>query len=180
MLKFYSLLIGAALVFSVNAHAQKTYPAILEFFNGDVKRGLIEMPAPDTKKIKYQASPDDKQVKIKSEEVSTIILKTDSSVMRIENLGIEGTKNQLLMAKLIEGKVNLYGYGHVGQLYGMVSLFVKRDSEEKATIYNNLTYKKRMSKYFADDPETVKYIQETALLKIDLEEVVRMYNANAK
>ncbi|MFD2246165.1 hypothetical protein [Pontibacter ruber] len=177
MIKFYSFLIGAFLLISVNANAQKTYPAILEFFNGDVKKGLIELPAPDTKKIKYQATPDDKQIKIEAEEVSAITLKSDSSVMRIENLAIEGARYRLLMSKFIEGKVSLYGYGHLGTMYGVITLYVKRASEEKATSYNGFGLKKRMSKYFEDDPETVKYIQETPLLKIDLEGVIHKYNA---
>lgn len=178
MVKFYSLLFSTLLLLTIKANAQ-LHPASLEFFNGEVKQGFIEMPAPASKKIKYSTSPDGSVIKIKVQLVSAINIKKDDALMEIENVPIDGTNHSLLMAKLVEGKVNLYAYEHTGQLAGLVIYYVKRPNEEKATRYNSLKFKKNMSKYFSDDPELVKYIQETSAWTLDKElvDIVHTYNS---
>ncbi|MBC5774059.1 hypothetical protein H8S95_08280 [Pontibacter sp. KCTC 32443] len=178
MIKFYSFLFAALLLFTISANAQ-LYPASLEFFNGEIKQGYIEMPTPTSKKIEYSTSPDGPVIKIKTELVSAITVKKGEALIEIDNIQTYGTNYSLLMAKLVKGKVNVYAFERTGQLAGLVIYHVKRANEEKATRFRSLKYKEDMIKYFEDDPVLVKYIQENSAMTVatELLDIVRTYNS---
>ena len=152
--------------------------SVIEYKSGTTEEGFVDKFRADDKTIKFTANGTSGAVKIKRDEISAITLPSSDGPVRIENITPSQGKD-LFMRLIIKGPVNMYVVSTVGGPLGQADYYlVKRASEEKATTYNGLGFRKRMSAYFKDDPEIVKYIQETPLLSIDMNEIVLKYNAN--
>lgn len=168
------LLLGAAV-------QAQYYPTVVTFKDGTVKKGLADNPKPDAKTIKFKDSDGADVQKLQSADIHTLALTGDNGTFVLEHIAPKSGGDPLFMVLMVEGAVNMYKVSSVGGKMGQIDYYlVKRPMEAKATTFNGLGARKRMSEYLKDDPETVRYLQETPLLKIDMVEVIKIYNRNKK
>ncbi len=176
--------------------AQKEKTTLI-FKDGSVKTGLGKLTG---NRIKFRTNKKEKGVKYDF----SLLKEAKLSGKTYVSLGVKGKEKPKVLERLLVGKVYLYrtvdlvytsyvgnlggfrgraGVGFVGggQYYNIKNFYVRKKTENEVTHLgsNQLftkNFKQAASNYFKDCPKLVKRIQNRALKKRDLKEIVQFYN----
>ncbi|CAM3880677.1 Lipoprotein [Flavobacterium branchiophilum] len=166
--------------------------------NGSTTKGKVDYPINSTEgKLKYKI--DNNKKSIKKNEISKITIETSAGNLEYFNLplfkrnGVKIRKNKQLLALAVKGKVSLYYsqgsvYEQIGQVRTPVyftEYYCKRENEAAATLIHiengvmnkNAVFKYSAKRYFSDDAEIAKKIDDKSFTYKNILEVVALYNS---
>ncbi|BCY29058.1 hypothetical protein [Flavobacterium okayamense] len=171
---------------------------VITLKDGNTKNGKVSFPILSNEK-EFKITIGDKTEKVSKKDVEKITFKGyNGAIIDYYNVRIDKSsdKTELMQAAIPIGKVKLYTYtwgnGKFRPVYNMqgfssggINFYCKRDNEDYATavafndgksVNRNSLFKKRASKYFADNPTIVQKIKNGEYKYTDIAQVVIEYN----
>lgn len=171
---------------------------VVKLTDGSTKNGKVGFPILSNEKV-LKITIGDKTEKISKKDIEKITFKaTNGAIVDYYNVRIDKSsdKTELMQAAIPIGKVKLFTYtwgsnkfrpvyNMQGLHSGGINFFCKRDNEDYATVVafndgksvnRNSFFKKRASKYFADNPAIVQKIKNGEYKYTDIAQVIIEYN----